>query len=170
MFNGTIDDILKYFYNSIDSEKLHEDKIVIDEYDMRDDSKNLYLQKFAMFLNDSAYKGYKISNSIIVRLLRVIEYDGYQHQIIDQYSKILSNAMKNDIVIKEEQPTEYLDPMWCIDYVNKYIATDDDKVVYYNKSEKFITENYKYLLQEIKDPTPIVINDIQEWINNYSQK
>lgn len=168
MFNGTIDDILKYFYNSIDEKKLYEDKIVVDEDNLHEDSKNIYLQKFAKFLNDSAYKGYKISSSIISKLLKVIEYDGYQDQIIDQYADILNTAMRNEYI--KEPPANYLDPMWCIDYVNKYIASDYDKVVSYDESSVFIIENYKYLLQEIKDPTPIVINDIQEWINSYSQK
>lgn len=167
MFKASIDEILMYFYNAIDSKKLSEDKIIIDEENVSEKSKELYLQKFAMYLNNYACRGYKLSGSIISKLLNIIEFDGYQDQIITQYNAIISEYMRDYII---EPSKDYLNPKEAIEFINKYISLDDDKIVSYGDNKKFIVGDYKYLLEEIDKPIPMIINDIQQWIENLPQE
>ena len=161
MFNASIEEILMYFYSSIPSHELDEDNIVINEEHISENSKELYLKKFASFLNNLAKLGYKVSGSIMSKLLNVIEYDGYQDQIIDQYISIIT---KN---IKEYNAESYIDftPKQSIEYVNAYINSSEETLVVYNGNENFTTISCETIIEEIKDPIPMIIHDIQEWLN-----
>ena len=167
----TVDEILRDYYYAIDASKLSEDNIVIDENLVVEDSKNKYLQEFAHFLNDSYWKGYKISDSIIAKLMNIIEYEGYEYQIIKQYIKILDSA----IVIHKEDNIPVcvdLDPLKCIEYINLYLNAKDYNIPYYvyNHTFKTNTNPKIYTLTEISDPTPMIVKDMQEWIENHSEE
>ena len=128
--NVTIDSVLKYYY-AIDSDKLSENKIDIDESLEIENSFSRYLQLFASFLNEAYYRGYVISESIIKKLMDIIEYEGYEYQIIEKYINIL------------------------ISYMDDYHCDDDNRPAYREiilsseDSQKFINE-YLVSVQKIQ--------------------
>lgn len=154
----SIDKILLYFYNGIDSRDLDENKIIISEENISDNSKELYLQKFAKLLNYCGYNDYRLSSSIVVKLLDIIEYEGYQDQIISQYYDIITKNMKSEDIYNEQD----LSPMEAIQFINEYIAKEDMIVIYHNK--KFSNKEIKYILEEITDVD--LIEKIQEYFRN----
>lgn len=169
MKNLTVDEILKYYYRAIDSSKLNEDNIIIDENLVVEDSKNKYLKEFANFLNDSYWKGYRISESIISKLMNIIEYTGYEYQLIKQYIDILNSC----IISRYEEIPNTIDitPQRAIEYINLYISCQDDKIPYYITDKKFNTNcNELYTLIEIEDPISIIIKDMKEWISKHSNQ
>ena len=161
MLNASIEEILMYFYSAIPSFELDEDNIIINEEMVFENSKEIYLKEFAKFLNNLIHVGYKVSGSIMSRLLSIIEYDGYQHQILEQYIEIITKNMKD---FDAEFSLEFT-PKKAIEYINAYINSPEDSAVEYMGGEKFIDIPYVHLITEIKDPIPMIINDIQEWLN-----
>ena len=161
MFNASIEQILMYFYNAIPSSYLDDDNIIINEERVFENSKERYLKEFAKFLNNLIHIGYKVSGSIMSRLLNIIEYEGYQHQIMEQYIEIITKNMKD---YNAEFSLEFT-PKKAIEYINAYISSPEDSAVEYMGGEKFIDMPYMHLIIEIKDPIPMIINDIQEWLN-----
>ena len=171
MIEPTIDQILAYFYNAIDSSKLDEDNIIINENLVIEDSKNKYLQAFAKFLNDSYHKGYRISESIISKLMNIIDYEGYEWQIIQQYIKILNTAIIEDGDVLPNCAN--LSPEKCIEYINLYLQSKDNNYIpYYLYTEDIYNapEAKKRTLIEVSDPIPMIINDMKKWIDEHSEE
>ena len=171
MIEPTIDHILTNYYHAIDSSKLSEDNIIIDENLVIEDSKNKYLQAFAEFLNDSYWKGYRISESIISKLMNIIDYEGYEYQIIQQYIKILNTAIITD---SSELPVcAELSPEKCIEYINLYLEGKNNNIPYYlyeNDKIEIISDFALRTLIEVSDPIPMIINDMKKWIDEHSKE
>lgn len=161
MLCTSIEEMLMYFYSAIPSSNLDEENIIIDEENVSEKSKEIYLKNLAKFLNKLADLGYKISGSIMSKLLNIIEYDNYQDQILDQYISIIT---KN---IREYNPNYNsidFDSKKAIEYVNAYINTSEEIVILYD-GNKFINISYENEIHEIKDPIPMIVNDMKEWVN-----
>lgn len=160
----TIDSILRDHYNAISSDKLSDDNINIDENLVVEDSKNKYLQAFAQFLNDAYMNNYKISDSIISKLMNIIEYDGYQYQIIKEYIRILIENMDWEEIPNSIQLT----PTEAIEYINLYLSMGPDNVAYYTDNHKFATIGItNRLLIEIDDPMKLINEDFKQWEGKY---
>lgn len=124
--NVTINSILRDYLYSIDSSLLSEDNIDIDDTITIEESSQKYIQLLASFLNEAYYMGYIMSESILNRLLNIINYEGYEYQVMTAYSDILMNAMNDN---HGEDPNR---PMYKIDmlsyeesknYVMDYVDT-----------------------------------------------
>lgn len=132
--NVNIDSIMKKYYHGICSDKLSEDKINIDENLEVENSSTKYLQLFASFLNESYYKGYVLSNSIMKKLMDIIDYEGFEYQILEKYIDILNNAM-NDYKCDEDNRPTYreiiLESEESKNFVMEYLKVlNDEKFVY----------------------------------------
>ena len=170
MREPTINEILRDYYYAIDSSRLNDDNIIIDENLKVEDSKNKYLQAFATFLNLSYWQGYRISESIISKLMGIIDYEGYEYQIIEQYIKILNSAM---ISHSEEIPVcVELSPQKCIEYINLYLETNGNGIPYwvYDEEIKIIYDVSLHTLVEVSDPISMIINDMKKWIVEQSKE
>lgn len=157
----TIDDILREYYHAISSDKLSDDNITIDEDLIVEDSKNKYLQEFATFLNVAYHNNYKVSESIISKFMNIIEYTGYEFQIIEQYTKVFddffSPLTRPNICI--------LRPHKAIEYINLYLNAKDHRIPYYRQNERFEINDHKLRdLIEIENPEKIIKEDILKWI------
>lgn len=159
----TIDMILRDHYNAISSDKLSDDNIKIDTDMVIEDSKNKYLVAFAEFLNNASLNGYKISESIMSKLLNIIEYEGYQYQIINEYIRILKENMNWTL----EEENIKLKPKQAIEYINFYLSTDPNTTAYYITTYKFETVIGYPLLIEVDDPTKLINDDFKLWIGAY---
>lgn len=120
-----LDDILRDYCNGIYTQELSEDKIEIDDTLQDENSPSKYIQLFACFLNESYYRGYIISESIISKLMDIIGLDGYQYQIIEKYIDILFNHM-NDYKIDEENRPVFREIVLDVDesksFINEYLT------------------------------------------------
>lgn len=157
----TIDDVLREYYHAISSDKLSDENITIDEDLFIEDSKNKYLQEFATFLNVAYHNNYKVSESIISKFMNVIEYTGYECQIIRQYVKVFddffSDLTRPNICI--------LSPYKAIEYINLYLNAKDHRIPYYGLSDNFRTNDHELIdLIEIENPSKIIKEDMLKWI------
>lgn len=135
--NINIDTILRDHYSSIYSEKLSEDKIDIDDTLEIENSSTKYLQLFACFLNEAYYRGYVISNSIMKKLMDIIEYEGFEYQILEKYIDIIFDNI-NDYKCDEDNRPVYrefiLEPEESKNFIMEYLqAIHDDKAIYSSK-------------------------------------
>lgn len=171
MREPTVDEILRDYYYAIDSSKLDESNIVIDENLVVEDSKNKYIRLFAKFLNISYLKGYRISESIILKLMNIIEYEGYEYQIMQQYLGILTDALittpYNAIPVCAD-----LSLQKSIEYINLYLELKDNNIPCYLYDDNIEIKNDTKLdtLIEVSDPLPMIINDMKKWIAKHSKE
>lgn len=170
--NITINDILKY-YNGIDSDKLSENNINIDENLEVEDSFGKYLQLFASFLNEAYYRGYIISESILKKLMDIIEYEGFEYQIMEAYSQILLDAM-NDYHCDDNNRPIYREYILSTEdsrkFINEYleaikiISTDKYVIPFFKNPES--TEESKVfslrLLNEVEYPIDYIFKHVLE--------
>lgn len=173
--NITIDSVLKEYYYAIDSDKLNENNISIDENLEVEDSYEKYVRLFAAFLNEAYFKGYVISEPIFKRLMNIIEYEGFEYQIMEAYANILDTVMidHNWINNRPEYRVKILDLNDSIKFINQYLETiqQEDFTLekakkslpryYDNDSEYIADEEYVFkLLQEVEYPISVMYNDI----------
>lgn len=161
----TIDSILRDHYTALSSDKLSDDNIKIDTDLLAEDSKSKYLVTFAEFLNKLAMKNYKISDKIMLKLLNIIDYEGYQYQIINGYIRIITETMNWNL---QDVKSVVFEPKESIEYINEYLSMDIDKVVYYTNDNKFIISGIRMLI-EIDDPEKLIEDDFYKWNDKYSK-
>lgn len=127
----TIDSVLRDYFYSVSADRLLEDNIEIDTDNVIEDSKALYLQFFASFLIDSYYKGYIMSESIMKKLMDIIDYTGYEYLILQSYIDILNSAM--------------IDHVLDVDYESIRLHTG---VISPEESKEFILEYLKQIQEK----------------------
>lgn len=171
----TLDAILKDYYYMINSENLSEDKIVIDDTLEVTDSSIKYIIRFATFLNDAYYKGYIIHPSILKKLMDVIEYSGYEYQVIECYISILNKSM-NDYNIAPECKPDYdklnLNGENCKNFINQYIKIMQDfyneitidNIPHFKNPEIIEPEHDLFILREVEDPIDLLFNDLDNGV------
>ena len=121
--NLTLEEVLLEDYNVIDSGIIAEDKINIDMDLVVENSSAKYLQLFASFLNGMLEEGYYIAEPILNKLMGIIDYEGYEHQIMEQYANIIINT-----VLSRKFKTEpILSPEESKEFIIKYIETVKSK-------------------------------------------
>lgn len=120
--NATIDSVLRDYFYCVDSTKLLDDNIDIDTENHVENSCQKYLVLFAEFLNKARFNGYAIHPSILKRLMDIIEYEGYEYLIMQQYVNILENAMiiTEDGVLPIDAIHEFT-PEEARDFVTSYL-------------------------------------------------
>lgn len=148
--NITIDNVLKKYYHALPADKLNDENIVIDETPV-EDSVNKYIIEFCKFLRASYNRGYYISESILSKLMGVIDYEDYAYQVFMGYKAILENAM-NDYVTEYKHPMDEFTVEQSIKYINEYIddIRDDD----------FEPESLMHVLITVKNPTGYIFNEL----------
>lgn len=117
-----LDSLLKY-YGYIESSKLSEDKIDIDENLVIENSFDKYIETFVTFLNNLYYNRIAISESIFKKLMDIIDYEGYEYQIIKNYIEILLNNMpdNSEVNINNKDSSYSFTTEEGIDFINKYL-------------------------------------------------
>lgn len=177
--NINIDSVMKEYYHCICSDKLSSDNINIDDTLEIENSFTKYLQLFASFLNESYYRGYVLSGSILKKLMDIIEYEGYEYQILDEYIKILFDGMKDyhcdddnrptyrEIVLEAEDSKnfvmEYLD---IINNMNTYTIQSIDVPHFRNPESTKQDKNFTlYSLIEEEYPINLIYKDLS---NNFT--
>lgn len=164
--NINIDTIMRDYYSSICADKLSEDNINIDENLSVENSAQKYLIEFANFLNESYYKGYYISESIMKKLMDIINYEDLEYQILLSYIDILNNAMKDTKWNEASRPNidERLSPEDSKDFIMKYLEVlqnpqypkHSTSIPHYTSSQKsFEKENTGYLSELKEELYPI---------------
>lgn len=158
--NITIDNVLKEYYHAIPADKLDDENIVIDETPV-EDSVNKYIVEFCKFLRASYNRGYYISESILSKLMAVIDYEDYAYQVFMGYKTILENAM-NDYVTEYKQPIDEFTVEQSINYINEYLddIRDDD----------FEPESLMHVLLEVDGPITLIYNDLMNNTNTDIEK
>ena len=158
--NITIDNVLKEYYHAIPADKLDDENIVIDET-LVEDSVNKYIVEFCKFLRASYNRGYYISESILSKLMAVIDYEDYAYQVFMGYKTVLENAM-NDYVTEYNQPMDEFTVEQSINYINEYLddIRDDD----------FEPESLMHVLLEVDDPITLIYNDLMNNTNTDIEK
>lgn len=119
----TVDSLLKK-YNFIDSSKLSEDKININDELVVENSFDQYVKEFVYFLNEAYYRGYVVSESIFKRLMDIIEYEGYEYQIIKSYINILLESMNDynmDSINRPYYGEFSITSEEALNFINKYL-------------------------------------------------
>jgi len=149
--NITIDNVLKEYYHAITADKLDDENIVIDETPV-EDSVNKYIVEFCKFLRASYNRGYYISESILSKLMAVIDYEDYAYQVFMGYKTVLENAM-NDYVTVHKYKAEELSVEESIKFINKYL----DEI----RSEDFKPESLMYVLIPVKNPIGFMYNSLK---------
>lgn len=122
---ATIDSVLRDYLYSIDASKLSDDNIDISD-NIVDESSQKYIQLLASFLNEAYYKGYIMSESILNKLLNVINYEGYEYPIMNAYANILLKSMKDNDYDEKNRPkykVQMLSYSESKDYVMDYVNT-----------------------------------------------
>lgn len=173
--NITLDSILRDHYFSIHSEKLSENNITINEELEISNSSEKYVIRLAKFLNESYYKGYVISSSILSKLMDIIEYTGYEYQVLESYIDILNNSMNKHLEEMECKPD--LDKLElnyqnCINFVTNYSEIikdipETDTMINNYKVPHFSEPNVKeqefnlYILKEVSDPIQFIYDNIK---------
>lgn len=146
--NVTINTVLRDHYFSILSNELSEDNITIDEELEISNSSEKYVIGLAKFLNESFYKGYVISSSILSKLMDIIEYTGYEYQVLECYINILNKSMNNLLgYIKSKPDIDKLDlnSENCISFITEY-----SKVIKDIPANSTVIDNS--LIPHFKDP------------------
>lgn len=121
----TIDSILKDYFYAIDSSKLSDDNIDIDDTNVVTESAQKYIQLLASFLNEAYYMGYIMSESILNKLMNIIDYKGYEYQLMETYSNILMGSMNDNHGLDPNRPVYRQDMLsyeesknYVMDYLN----------------------------------------------------
>lgn len=173
--NVTMDTVLRDHYHLIPIDKLSEDNITIDENLVIEDSSTRYPQIFASFLNDAYYRGYIISESILKKLMDVIDYEGYEVQIFEKYIDILHEYMNDYECDEDNRPKEgyLLEPQEAIDFVTKYCEAIKDSninIPHYRNPESEVEERQFPLciLNEMVNPL-VIYNDIINGCDNINK-
>lgn len=172
----TIESVLRDYYHSIPSENLSEDKITIDEDLAMESSKELhiYVIRLAIFLNECYYKGYVLSGSILKRLMDIIDYEGYQCQILYSYMDILNKAMVDHNISENVKPDfDNLNPDidTCREYITTYAEVisnssrsvfRNDIIPHFKKSDDKEDLRMLYTLQEVENPINFISSTIDD--------
>lgn len=164
--NVTVDSVLMKYYHSIDSRHLQDDKINIDSKKVVDSSTK-YIQYFAAFLDTLHSKGYVLSDSILKKLMDIIDYEGYEYQIMKCYADIIFKYIDKDAVFEFDG---YIDKETSIEYITNYskaIKNLDSSVesvsygcVPYFTDIDFDIESPFYVLKEMNAIIPTLYYDI----------
>lgn len=125
--NVTVDSVLMKYYHSIDSKHLQDDKINIDTNLKVVDSSTKYIKYFARFLDVLHSKGYVLSDSILKKLMDIIDYEGYEYQIMRCYTDIIYSHIQKVNGYAEYQTfpeylefNGYIDKEIAIEYITNY--------------------------------------------------
>lgn len=138
----TIDSILKDYFYAINSSKLSEDNIDIDDSIVVEESTQRYIQLLASFLNEAYYMGYIMSESILNRLLNIINYEGYEYQIMNAYADILMGSM-NDMHGDDDNRPVYKRDMLSYSDAKGYVTDYVDAVRHDNEINSLIFPHYR---------------------------
>lgn len=164
--NITIDTVLRDYYTAIDSSKLSEDNIDIDIDAVVDNSSSQYIQTFAMFLIDAANSGLIISESIFKKLMDVIEYDGYEAQIINKYIDILCENFSISIDTNfwaDNTPSVEESVKIINDYLDKLHLIEDNQLEADNILFGYGKKNTIFqMIKEVEYPIDMIFKDIMD--------
>lgn len=138
----TIDSVLRDYFYSINSIKLSEDNIDIDDSVVVEESTQRYIQLLASFLNEAYYMGYIMSESILNRLLNIINYGGYEYQIMNAYADILMGSM-NDMHGDDINRPVYKRDMLSYTEAQGYVTDYVDAVRHDNEINSLIFPHYR---------------------------
>lgn len=130
MNDKLLDDVLRDEYYMILIDKLDDTNIIIDDKLEVENSKDKYIQEFALFLHQAEIEGYKMDGYILKKLMDIIEFEGYEYQIMMQYKTILNKAI---VTTGDATDATILPVEDAISYINHYLSLDEHKVPVYGK-------------------------------------
>lgn len=169
-----IDSVLLKF-NAIDSDKLKEDKIDIDLDLMVENSSQEYIKEFAMFLNElCCTRGIVLSESIFKKFMDIINYEGYEYQIVQQYVTIINNIVYRVPYNEYNMYIKYKDYNFdndqCIEFINKYLKEiqspiNEDGYIHFLHPMEDDSNKRMYVepLKEVEYPIDFLYRSIKEF-------